>query len=67
MFDGVQLVSRFLETRYGVNPGQISEAKLTEVLEYFKDNKNVTVLDLYDRITKIYDEDQNFFFKKINQ
>jgi len=65
MFDWVQIVSRYLETRSGLNPGLISEAKLTEILELFKENESITVSDLYDHITKISTEDKNSFFTKL--
>ena len=65
MFEGVKLISRFLETRYHVNPDLISEAPLTEILKLFKDNKNITVSEIFDHVSKLYKEDDNFFAQKI--
>jgi len=65
MFSGVQLISRYLETRHRLDPALISEAKLKKILELFKDNESITVSELYDHITKIYKEDNNYFFTKL--
>lgn len=65
LFDGVKIISRYLETRHRVDPDLISEAKLTEILELFKDNETITVIDLYDHVSKIYKEDHNFFSQKL--
>jgi hypothetical protein len=65
LFDGVKLISHYLETRHRVDPDLISEAKLTEILELFKDNETITVTGLYDHVSKFYKEDQNFFSQKL--
>lgn len=35
IFDGVQLISRYLENRFEVDPEKLSTVKLTEILEIF--------------------------------
>lgn len=65
LFDGVKIISRYLETRHRVDPDLISEAKLTEILELFQDNETITVTELYDHVSKFYKEDQNFFSQKL--
>jgi hypothetical protein len=65
LFDGVKIISRYLETWHRENPDQISEAKITEILELFKDNESITVLELYDHVSKLHKEDKNFFSKKL--
>jgi hypothetical protein len=65
MFDGVKLISRYLETRYLVNPELISEAALTELLKLFTENENITVAELYDHVSSLYKKDNNFFAQKL--
>jgi len=63
MFDGVKLISRYLETRYLVNPELISEAALTELLKLFTENENITVAELYDHVSSLYKKDNNFLLR----
>jgi hypothetical protein len=65
LFDGVKIISRYLETYYKVNPDEISETKLSELIELFKDNKNITVSDLFDHVRKLLNEDEGFYKKKL--
>jgi hypothetical protein len=50
---------------YGINPDQIYEATLTELLELFKENDSITVKELYAHVTKLYTEDKKFDTKKL--
>ena len=63
LFNGVKLVSHFLEKRYGLNNDLISEVKITEILEPFQGNEKVTILDLYNHISRIYNKDKDSFNK----
>jgi hypothetical protein len=65
LFDGVKLISQFLEKRYNVEKDLISEVKLTELLELFKDNKNITVMELFNYIGNIYNRDKNSLLKNL--
>jgi hypothetical protein len=61
LFNGVTLVSRYLETRLNLNPDLISDEKLTEILALFKDNKSITVIELFDHIHQLYKKDPSIF------
>lgn len=65
MFDGVAIIARYLETRYQIDPDEIYEATITEILELFKENKTITVDELMDHVTKLYKEDNKYFSKKL--
>jgi hypothetical protein len=65
LFDGVKLISQFLEQRYNVEKDLISEVKLTELLGLFKDNKNITVIELFNHIGNIYNRDKNSLLKNL--
>jgi len=52
LFNGVKLISRYLETRHGINKENLSDVKFTELLEPFKNNANVTVLELFNKKVK---------------
>jgi hypothetical protein len=65
LFNGVKLISQFLEKRYGADPNLISEGKLTEFLELFQNNESVTVADLYNHVSKMFTEDEGSFSKKL--
>ena len=60
LFEAVQHVSRYLETRLQVNPENISSEKLTKFLEPFVKNKEITVKELFNHIKTIYDNDPAF-------
>ena len=62
MFDGVKIISRFLEERYDINPELISKTKLTEILELFEKNGGqVTVEEIYEYLNDLYKKDPNFY------
>ncbi len=65
LFDGVAIIARYLETRHRINPDQIYEATITELLKLFKENKTITVDELTDHVTKLYKEDNKYFSKKL--
>lgn len=61
LFDGIKIVSRYLETRFGMENSTISEVKINEILKPFENGADVTVLDLFEHIQKIYAKDEDFF------
>ena len=64
LFEGVQLISNYLEQKYKMEPNLISEAKISELLELFnkdKDTNKVTVLDLFKHVSEIYNKDNDSF------
>jgi hypothetical protein len=65
LFDGVHLVSRFLEHRLKIDKNLISEVKLTELLEQFQEKKEITVAELYDHVANLYNKDQDSFKSKM--
>jgi hypothetical protein len=65
LFDGVKLISHYLEQRYNVGKELISDIKITELLEPFKDNNNITVLELFNHVGKIYNKDKNNLLKNL--
>jgi hypothetical protein len=66
VFNGVKLISKYLETRYRADPNLISEAKISDLLELFKDNKTVTVYDLFGHVDKKFREDRGSFSEKLS-
>ena len=65
LFDGVKMASQFLETRYGLNSELVSEVKIAEIIEPFKEDKDITVLDFYNHISRLYNENKNVFVKDL--
>jgi len=65
LFNGVKLISHFLEKRYKVDPDLISEVKLTELLELFKNQASVTVSELFNHVSKMFTEDEGSLSKKL--
>lgn len=61
LFDAIKIVSKFLETRLGMDNTKISEVKISEILKPFENGADVTVLDLFKHIQQIYEKDENFF------
>ena len=61
LFDAVSYVSKYLETRVKVNPDKISEVKISDYLKPFLENKEVTVKELFDHISKIQKENPGLF------
>jgi hypothetical protein len=65
MFDGVKIISRYIEARYDINPDLISETKLTEILEIFEKNGGtITVEELYEYINILHKKDKKFYSEK---
>jgi hypothetical protein len=64
LFDSLKLISRYLETRFGLNISQIPDVKLTQILEILTGGTNVTVLDLYKHLQELYNKD---YFKVIDK
>ena len=57
LFNGVKLVSQYLEKRYNVN--NILEGKLTEILKPLFDKnegEGITVLDLYNHVSTLFNK-----------
>lgn len=57
LFNGVRLVSQYLEKRYNVN--NITEVKLTEILKPLftkQDGEGITVLALYNHISELFNK-----------
>lgn len=61
LFDGVKLVKHYLETRRGLDSDSLSEVKISELLQPFTDDTDITVLDLYKHIDKVYSENKTYF------
>lgn len=63
LVDSIKLVTRFLETKLGINKSEISEVKLTENIESLLENENLTVLTLFEKVKDLYDSsaDKNIF------
>jgi hypothetical protein len=56
LFNGIKLIANYLERRYDID--FISEEKITKLLEIFKDNQNITVLDLFKHVGSLYNQDK---------
>lgn len=57
LFNGVKLISQYLENRYNVN--NITEVKLTEILKPLFDKKEgegITVLALYNHVSTLFNK-----------
>ncbi len=54
LFDGVKLVSNYLENRLNANFDKISDIKIGELIKPFQENKDLSVLDLYNHIDALY-------------
>lgn len=59
LFNGVNLISEFIEKKFDVEKDNISEVKISQLLDLYKNNKEVTVLELFNHVGKIFDEDKN--------
>jgi len=59
LFDGVKLVSRYLETSYNMDKETISKLKLSELLKPFEEGKDISVLEFYNHIDYLYKNDPN--------
>ena len=58
LFNGVKLISNYLEKRFQMDKNIISEVKLTEILDLFEKNSEATVLDLYNHVATLYKNDK---------
>ena len=61
LFNGVKLISNYLEKRFEMDKDLISEVKITEVLKPFEENKDVTILELYEHVSGLYNKDNESF------
>lgn len=61
----IKLISQFLEKRYDVNKDSISNVKISELLEPFKDGNNITVLELFNHVGEIYNKNKNSLVKDV--
>jgi hypothetical protein len=67
LFNGVKLISNFLSQRFDVDKNLLSEVKITELLEPFKNNESVTVLDLFNHVSNIYKTDKDSLNLLVNK
>ena len=69
LFEGVKLISHFLETRYGLDKDQISQSKVNEILKIFEDDKgnlkDVTVFQLFQTVSEKFNQNREFFTDRI--
>ena len=65
VFNAVKTVSVFLEKRFDLSQEQISNVKLSEIINPYLSNKEVTVLDLFNHFSKIYYNDKNSLIEEI--
>jgi len=61
LFDGIKLISHFLEKRYEMDPKILSKVKLTELLEGFLDGNDITVIEFFYHVGQIINKDENSF------
>ena len=61
LLNGVSLIPTFLEKRYGMDKGGISDVKLSEMLSIYSNNKDISVLELFNHVSQLYKEDKNSF------
>ena len=67
LFDGIKVMSNYINTRYNVNPNLISESKLSEILKPFESQPNATMLDLFNHVSKIYNTDNTSLLKVVEE
>jgi len=60
LFEGIKLISRYLETRYGADVSLLSDVKLSELINPFIEGKDISVLDLFNYISNKYLNDKDF-------
>ena len=66
MFDGVQILSRYLELKHKIDPEIISETKLTEILKIFDKSKGtITAEDLFEHMNNLFEKDKEFYIDKL--
>ena len=49
LFNGVKLISKYIENKFFINSLELSDVKLTELLNLFLENEKVSVIDLYKK------------------
>ncbi len=66
LFDGIKLISVYLEKRLGVDPTWLSDSKLSELLKPFTENKDkdISVIELYNHINEQYINNNDFLKSK---
>lgn len=64
MFDGVKIISRYLELKHNIDPETISETKITEILKIF-DKGTVTAEDLFQHMNDLFEKDKEFYIDKL--
>lgn len=67
LYNGVKLMSHLLEKKYGMDKNGISEVKLSEFLGVFINEKEVTVLDLFNHVNNLYYKDKDSFNKIVEE
>jgi len=67
LFDGIKIISLFLEKRYEMDPNLLSKVKLTELLEGFMGGKDITVIELFNHVGQIINKDENSFKISVNE
>jgi len=66
MFDGVEIISKYLELKHNIAPETISETKLTEILKIFDNSKRtVTVEELFQHMNNLFEKDKEFYIDKL--
>ena len=69
LFDGIKLISRFLEYRCDLDQNRFSDVKLSQLIEPFQKG-NVTVKELFDHVDSLHKTDSTFLsqvYKDINE
>jgi hypothetical protein len=54
LFDGVSLISNFLEKKYKFATGEISDIKFTEILKPFEGRNSITIMELYNHVSNLH-------------
>ena len=66
MFEGVEIISKYLELKHNIAPETISETKLTEILKIFDKSKGtVTVEELFQHMNNLFEKDKEFYIEKL--
>lgn len=63
--EGVRLVHQFLQKRFDLDKDDISIVKISELIETFKDNGISTVLDLFNQVEIIYNNNKNSIISEV--
>lgn len=64
MFDGVEIVSKYLELKHNIAPETISESKLTEIWQIFEKG-TVTAEDLFEHMNNQFEKNKEFYIDKL--